>query len=106
VLVRRSFEKAGPDYLKAFVERVTADPGRVCVAVDRGGDSFQWIVAHSLGNGLDLSGIVSPRMAEAGAKGGGRGGRMQGVGSRLEGMEKFALDIENDLLRFLGKENA
>jgi alanyl-tRNA synthetase len=106
LLVRRTFQAAGPDYLKSFVERVTAAPGRVCIAVDRGADSFQWIVAHSLGGGLELSAIVSPRMAEAGARGGGRGGRMQGVGSRLDGMEPFAEAVEQDLLRALGGERA
>jgi alanyl-tRNA synthetase len=106
VLVRRTFEKAGADYLKAFVERVTAAPGRICIAVDRGGDSFQWIVAHSLGGALELSGIVSPRMSEAGARGGGRGGRMQGVGPRSDGMERFAEGLEQDLLRSLGGEEA
>jgi len=106
LLVRRAFQEAGQDYLKAFVERVTAAPGRICIATDRGASAFQWIVAHSLGGALELSGVVSPRVSEAGARGGGRGSRMQGVGSRLDGMEKFAQDIENDLLRFLGKENA
>ena len=106
LLVRRAFQEAGQDYLKAFVERVTASPGRICIATDRSGSAFQWIVAHSLGSALELSGVVSPRMSEAGARGGGRGSRMQGVGSRLDGVEKFAQDIENDLLRFLGKENA
>jgi alanyl-tRNA synthetase len=106
LLVRRAFQEAGQDYLKAFVERVTASPGRICIATDRGASAFQWIVAHSLGSALELSSIVSPHMPETGARGGGRGSRMQGVGSRLEGMEKFAQDVETDLLRSLGKENA
>ncbi len=106
VLVRRVLDNAGTDYLKAFVERVTAQPGRICIALDRGADSFQWIVAHSAGDGLELSGIVSPRMAEAGAKGGGRGARMQGVGSRVAGLDAFAQGIEQDVARVLGGEEA
>jgi alanyl-tRNA synthetase len=106
VLVRRCFDRAGPDYLKAFVERVTASPGRVCVATDRGGGSVQWVVAHSLGDVLELSRVVSPRMAESGARGGGRGARMQGVGAEAEATESFARAIEEDLLAFLGREGA
>ncbi len=106
VLVRRAFDNAGPDYLKAFAERVTAAHGRVCIAVDRGAESFQWIVVHSAGAALELSGIVTPRMAEAGAKGGGRGARVQGVGSRVAAMEAFALGVEQDIARALGGEKA
>jgi len=104
VVIRRLFDKAGPDYLKAFVERVTAQPGRACIALDLGVDSFQWIIAHSVQGGPELSGIVSPRMADAGAKGGGRGQRMQGVGTRRDGAEPFALGVEQDLVRVLGTE--
>jgi hypothetical protein len=106
LLVRRAFQEAGQDYLKAFVERVTAAPGRICIAADRGASAFQWIVAHSLGSALELSGTVSPHMSDAGARGGGRGSRMQGVASRVEGMERFAQDVEADLVRSLGKEKA
>ena len=102
VLVRRVLDRAGADYLKAFVERVTGAAGRVCIALDRGADSFQWIVAHSLEGGPELSAIVSPRMAEAGAKGGGRGARMQGVGARPQALEQFARVLEEDLARALG----
>ena len=102
VLVRRVLDRAGADYLKAFVERVTGAGGRVCIALDRGADSFQWIVAHSLEGGPELSAIVSPRMAEAGAKGGGRGARMQGVGARPQALEQFARVLEEDLARALG----
>ena len=102
VLVRRVLDRAGADYLKAFVERVTGAAGRVCIALDRGADSFQWIVAHSLEGGPELSAIVSPRMAEAGAKGGGRGARMQGVGARPQALEQFAQVLEEDLARALG----
>jgi alanyl-tRNA synthetase len=93
--VRRVFDAAGGDYLKAFVERVVAVPGRVVIAIDKGGEAFQWIVAHSLGPRADLPGLLSPAVMEtAGAKGGGRGARMQGVGARSDAVSAFADAIE------------
>jgi alanyl-tRNA synthetase len=95
--VRRVFDAAGPDYLKAFAERVIAAPQRVVLAVDRGADGFQWIVAHSLNSPLELSKIVPDLLDLAGAKGGGRGARMQGVGSRNEAIPAFLDAIEGAL---------
>jgi alanyl-tRNA synthetase len=79
-LVKRIFENAGAEYLKAFAERVVAAEGRVVLVADRSGDGFQWIAAHSLVTGLDLSQVIPPLFAVAKAKGGGRGPRMQGMG--------------------------
>ena len=42
----------------------------------------------------------------AAAKGGGRGARMQGVGSRPEAMEKFVDAVEAEIIRALEKETA
>ena len=92
--VRRVFDAAGPEYLKAFAERVIAAPDRVVLAVDRGADGFQWIVAHSLGSPLELSTIITGLLNLAGAKGGGRGARMQGVGSRSEAIPAFLDAVE------------
>ena len=99
VLVRGTFDAAGPDYLKAFVERVVDAPGRVVLAADRGPQGFQWIVAHSLGSGPELSALVSPHFGLAQAKGGGRGGRVQGAGSKREGLAAFFDAVESDLAR-------
>jgi alanyl-tRNA synthetase len=106
LLVRRVFDNCGPEYLKAFVERLAAGPDRICVAADRGTGTFQWIVAHSLGNGMDLSGIVTKHFGIADAKGGGRGARVQGIGARPEALEQFADAIEKELEVVLGKETA
>jgi alanyl-tRNA synthetase len=100
--VRRVFNEAGDEYLKAFVERVVATPGRVAIAVDRGPEKFQWIVAHSLGNGLELSEFLPGLMEIADAKGGGRGARMQGIGNTNEAIALFADAIEAELARRLG----
>jgi alanyl-tRNA synthetase len=100
--VRRVFDTAGPEYVKAFVERIIAVPGRVVIALDRGEDGFQWIVAHSLGEALDLGGIVPALLDAADAKGGGRGARMQGVGARAESAAPFADAVEAALARRLG----
>ncbi|MGD0724970.1 MAG: alanyl-tRNA editing protein [Spirochaetia bacterium] len=103
VLVKRVFDAAGGDYLKAFAERVIAGPGRLVIAIDRGTDGFQWIAAHSLGESLDLSQIVPAFFEIAGAKGGGRGARMQGVGTRNEAIPRFADAIQAELARRLGE---
>jgi alanyl-tRNA synthetase len=106
LLVRRVFDNCGPEYLKAFVEKLVAEPDRVCIAADRGTGAFQWLVAHSLAGGLELSGIVPKHFARADAKGGGRGARMQGAGSRPEALEQFFDAIEGELAGALGKETA
>jgi alanyl-tRNA synthetase len=100
--VRRVFEAAGPEYLKAFAERVVAVPGRVVIALDRGAEGFQWIVAHSLAESLDLAGVLPGLLEAAQAKGGGRGSRMQGMGARAESAAPFADAIEAALARRLG----
>jgi alanyl-tRNA synthetase len=102
--VRRVFDAAGAEYLKAFAERVVASPGRLVIAIDRTAGAFQWIAAHSLGEKLDLAEIVPPLLAAAGAKGGGRGARMQGVGARGDSIAAFADGIEAGLSRKLGSE--
>jgi alanyl-tRNA synthetase len=103
LLVRRVFDGAGMDYLKAFAERVVAAPGRLAIVMDRGPEGFQWIVAHSLGARLELPGVLSPQMMGiAGAKGGGRGARMQGVGARNDAIAAFADAIEEAVARGIG----
>lgn len=97
-LVRVIFDGAGGEFLKAFVDRITAAPGRVVVAVDRAADSFQWIAAHSLQPGPDLGAIVAPHLAAAGARGGGRGGRVQGSGSDLAAVERFVDSLVGAIL--------
>ncbi len=101
-LVKRVFDAAGGEYLKAFAERVISAPGRICIAIDRGAEGFQWIAAHSAGGDLDLSQIIPSFFEIAGAKGGGRGARMQGVGTRNEAIALFADAIEEELARRLG----
>jgi alanyl-tRNA synthetase len=93
---------AGPDYVKAFVDRVTASPGRIVVAVDRGAESYQWIIAHTLDGAGDLAAVVLPLLPEAGAKGGGRGARMQGTGAPAAKGERFADAVRQALVKRLG----
>jgi alanyl-tRNA synthetase len=101
VFVSQVRHDAGPEYLKAFVERVTAAPGRVCVAIDQGAEGFQWIVAHSIDGGPDLPGLLRDALAAAEAKGGGRGARMQGMGGRADAAAGFARDVEARIERAL-----
>ena len=74
--------------------------------MDRGTDGFQWIAAHSLGESLDLAQIVPAFFEIAGAKGGGRGARMQGVGARNEAIDGFVAAIQAEIARRLGAEGA
>ena len=101
VCVRRVFTSSGSEYLKAFVERVTATPGRVCIAIDQEAEGFQWIVAHSLGKDLELGGFMPGLYGIANAKGGGRGERMQGRGGTAEAIALFADAIEAGIARGL-----
>lgn len=101
-IVRGESEGAGADYLKAFAEEAVAAPGRVVIAIDRSESGFQWIVAHSLGPGLELPAVVTPLLAAAEAKGGGRAAWMQGMGRRLEAASSFAGSVEEALTKALG----
>jgi alanyl-tRNA synthetase len=98
VCVRRVFNDAGGDYLKAFVERVVEVPGRIAIGVDRGTDSFQWIVAHSLGAGLSLSDVIPGLLSVGGARGGGKADRMQGAGTRNDAIALFVDALEGGIL--------
>jgi len=98
LLVRRVFDGAGAEYLKAFAERIVAAPGRIVIAVDRAADSFQWIVSHSIDAGPDLSAILTPLLPLADARGGGRGGRVQGSGRNVAAAERFMQAIADAIL--------
>jgi len=100
-LVRKVLDGAGPDYLKAFAERVVASPGRAVILVDRSPDGFQWIVAHSLGDAARLPHLVTPLLAKAGARGGGRDAWMQGAGRPAEAAVGFADAVVDALSRTL-----
>jgi len=103
LFITRVFDGAGPDYLKAFAEKAVAAPGRLVVALDRSPEGFQWIVAHSLGGQVELPRLLSPEMLGiAGAKGGGRGARMQGVGTKNDAVAAFADAIERAVARVTG----
>ncbi|HUI69086.1 MAG TPA: alanyl-tRNA editing protein [Spirochaetia bacterium] len=101
LLIRKDLEGAGPAYLKAFTERVVASPGRVVVTVDRTGDGFQWIVAHSIGARVELPVVIKPIIASTGVRGGGRGAWMQGAGASADGAPQFAGAVEEALARLL-----
>jgi alanyl-tRNA synthetase len=105
-LVLRVLDGAGPDYLKAFAERIVASPGRAVVVLDRLADSFQWIVAHSLGPEVALHRIVAPLLSKAGARGGGRGAWMQGAGRPAEAAAGFADEVAAALSVTLGKRGS
>jgi alanyl-tRNA synthetase len=101
-VVRRAFTSAGPEYLKAFAERVVSAPGRIVIAVDALPEGFQWIAAHSLEPGPDLAAALPALFPAAGARGGGKGSRMQGVGTGSAGA--FAEAAEAELVRRLMQE--
>jgi alanyl-tRNA synthetase len=106
ILVQRVFEERGPEYLKAFVERLIAAPGRIALVADRGRGPFQWLIAHSLGDRLELSAAVVKHFGISEAKGGGGGTRMQGIGARPAALEQFLDAVERELTRVLEEERA
>jgi alanyl-tRNA synthetase len=89
-LMSRVFDGFGEEPLKAFVDAVLAEPGRVVVAVDRSADGFRWTIAHSLGaGGVDLATLVKPVIAALGLRGGGRQALVQGAGTDPARAEPF-----------------
>ena len=89
-----------PGYLKAFVERIVASPGRAAIAMDRSPDAFQWIVAHSLGERLELPKVVTPLLG-AGRRRGGRSRRVDAGGRPAAGAAAFASALEEALSQAL-----
>jgi len=102
LLTARVFDGQGPAYLKAFAERIVAVPGRAVIAIDRSPQAFQWIVAHSIGDGIQLPGIISPLLGSLNARGGGRGAWMQGAGHSAGNAEAFGTAVEGALARAFG----
>ncbi|HET6485731.1 MAG TPA: alanyl-tRNA editing protein, partial [Spirochaetia bacterium] len=100
-IVRRGLQGAGADYLKLFAEGVIARPGRVVIVTDRTAEAFQWLVAQSVGDRLDLGGLLPPLYAIGGCKGGGKGARVQGRGTRPDAAEAFAQAVEEEIARRL-----
>jgi alanyl-tRNA synthetase len=100
-LISGVFDGVGADYLKAFAERVIASAGRVAVVLDRDAEAFQWIICHSVGSEVELPPIVTPLLASAGARGGGRGAWMQGAGKPAAAAVSFARAVEEALSRAL-----
>jgi alanyl-tRNA synthetase len=92
--VSRIFDGFGDEPMKAFVDAALATPGGLIVAVDRSPDGFRWIVAHSVGTGLDLAPVVKPVIAALGLRGGGRSGFVQGAGPDPSGAGTFIEAVE------------
>lgn len=95
--VSRVFDGLGDEPMKAFVDAALATPGAVVVAADRSPAGFRWIVAHSLGAGLDLAAVVKPVIAALGLRGGGRSGFVQGAGPDPSGALPFVEAVERAL---------
>jgi alanyl-tRNA synthetase len=102
LVINRVFDGAGPAYLKAFVEQIVASPGRVVIAVDRSLQAFQWIIAHSAGNRIELPSLVTPLLDSLSVRGGGRSAWMQGAGVSADGAEAFEAAVEKTIAQALG----
>ena len=90
LLVSSLFDGFGEEPVKAFVDAVLGEPGRIVVAVDRSAAGFRWTVAHSLGaGGTDLAVLMKPVIAALGLRGGGRQALVQGAGTDPAGAEPF-----------------
>ena len=89
-LVFRVFDGFGEESVKAFVDAVLCEPGRVVAAADRSTNGFRWTVAHSLGAGsVDLAALMKPVIAALGLRGGGRQALVQGAGADPAAAEPF-----------------
>lgn len=89
-LVVRVFDGFGEEAVKAFVDAVLREPGRLVVAADRSSDAFRWTAAHSLGlGGPDLASRLAPVVAALGLRGGGRPALVQGAGPDPSAAEAF-----------------
>jgi alanyl-tRNA synthetase len=88
--VFRVFDGFGEESVKAFVDAVLCEPGRVVAAADRSTNGFRWTVAHSLGAGsVDLAALMKPVIAALGLRGGGRQALVQGAGADPAAAEPF-----------------
>jgi len=101
LLVHRDLKGAGPAYCKAFAEKIISAPGRAVVVVDTSSSTFQWIAGHSLGERVQLPAIITPLLAPANAKGGGRAAWMQGAGRDAGSAEAFGKAVEEAIDRAL-----
>jgi alanyl-tRNA synthetase len=96
--VSRVFDGFGDEPVKAFVDAVLAEAGRVVAAADRSADGFRWTLAHSLGaGGVDLAMLAKPVIAALGLRGGGRAGLVQGAGTDPAGAERFVEAVARSL---------
>jgi alanyl-tRNA synthetase len=96
--VSRVFDGFGEEPVKAFVDAVLAEPGRVVVVADRSADGFRWIAAHSLvAGGVDLAALVKPVLAALGLRGGGKAALVQGAGSDPAAAEPFVESVARTL---------
>jgi alanyl-tRNA synthetase len=99
LFVSRVTEGAGLVALKAFTDAVLAAPGRFSAAADRTADGFQWTLGHSAGKQLDLASLAAPVLAAFGARGGGKGNRMQGAAPGPERAQAFLEAVREALSR-------
>jgi len=95
------FEGFGPEALAAFLDAVASEPGRFAAAVNREQDGFQWAAMHSIEGAPDLGELISPILSGLGAKGGGKGNRMQGSGRDPKTAARFLEAVEERLEAFL-----
>jgi alanyl-tRNA synthetase len=89
-IVSRVFDGFGEEPVKAFVDAVLAEPGRIVVVADRSTDGYRWVAAHSLGSaGVDLAVMLKPVLAALGLRGGGKAALVRGAGSDPAAAEAF-----------------
>ncbi len=99
LFVSRVFDGMGPEALRAFLEAATAGQGIVAACADRTPEGFQWAVAHSMGNSVDLPALMAPILSEFEARGGGKPNRVQGSGKNAARAAEFIHRIEEELAK-------
>lgn len=89
IFVSSVFEGADTAMLRAFVDEVITGKNRLAVAINRNGNTVQWVIGHSAGSLVDLGRVVPPLLGFIGAKGGGSPEFMLGGGGNPDLISEF-----------------
>ena len=99
LFVQQILENADHTLLKIFVDRVLTSPGRLVVVFGTFDGRFNWVISHSLGQGLNLAQWIQDLLPLINAKGGGSPVLVQGVGQNPAGIQTFIKNIIQKLER-------
>jgi alanyl-tRNA synthetase len=91
---------------EAIFRALVSAPRTVAVLVRREAERLRWAAGHSPDLGLELGAVLGPHLQLISGKGGGRGALLQGIGSRVDGADRFVDAVESALERALAVPRA